>query len=746
MKKAPTWEKMNMIIPCILLFLTIVCYVIFFKQDRYVLIPIADWWKHLTSNIKEFPSMMFNLYFLFLVTFIGTSFTVLSIFLSRKNIPFTSFFKYLSFVDFGNRLAGAIVLIQCIVILSVAPILRYTYIIDLYIILSIISLIYFFIMMVDAMTYIENKNKCIGLIKRHTIKFLNPENKLYKILEQYIKQYFINKREREKRFIVGLYKNVIAVCFNKDIYSILFSTHKEIKEMNENINYDELYIIYYEVLTSSNLTLSTVDVLIISICKYIYSDIYEILSKNNIQHIKKIYTILFNSYKKYIYTDKVDRSYILEIKEPVYRYIMNNRNTSYDNKKEIYNLYANLMYECKNIIYLSLYHTKYNIVKCQIQDFMSMIQFFDIVPDVDYLIRYHEKYIVDIITLIFNTIRIGRIDTEYLKLIPSLFEHIHHIEILDIEDDYYDEILHPVDFHEPQYTRKFYIALLIVYMGILDSKNIDNIIKKIKYESKEENSRYQGYEYVLTNIKKISKNDISMLGFSDEEYDNTIKEISQNLSDKINAIKKQNLQKLKEKNTSKELREGITTRFDEIKEEFKDFYTPQQDYNDETYISQKIKAELYFSKRVLSGDTSIHFFGSRYYNPVIDFLYHAYLRRAEIIYIDDISEIKGIEEKNTLLLPRDYNSYFYMNPNIEYTGNGIKIDNKEFSFEWRLSNSECIVLKKDLQDWCRLYKLEQLNDIEENEEENDIGMKVPFEMIFKIKKSEPHNAYRIIGR
>lgn len=237
-----------------------------------------------------------------------------------------------------------------------------------------------------------------------------------------------------------------------------------------------------------------------------------------------------------------------------------------------------------------------------------------------------------------------------------------------------------------------------------------------------------------------------MLGFSDEEYDNTIKEISQKLSDKINAIKKQNLQKLKEKNTSKELREGITTRFDEIKEEFKDFYTPQQDYNDETYISQKIKAELYFSKRVLSGDTSIHFFGSRYYNPVIDFLYHAYLRRAEIIYIDDISEIKGIEEKNTLLLPRDYNSYFYMNPNIEYTGNGIKIDNKEFSFEWRLSNSECIVLKKDLQDWCRLYKLEQLNDIEENEEENDIGMKVPFEMIFKIKKSEPHNAYRIIGR
>ena len=171
-----------------------------------------------------------------------------------------------------------------------------------------------------------------------------------------------------------------------------------------------------------------------------------------------------------------------------------------------------------------------------------MIQFFNIVPDVDDLIKYHEKYIVDIITFIFNTIRIGRIDIEYLKLIPNLLNHIHHIEILDIEDDYYDEILHPVDFHEPQYTRKFYIALLIVYMSILDAENIDNIIEKIKYESKKENSRYQGYEYVLTNIKKISKNDISMLGFSDEEYDNTIKEISQKLSDKINAIKKQNLQ------------------------------------------------------------------------------------------------------------------------------------------------------------------------------------------------------------
>ena len=49
--------------------------------------------------------------------------------------------------------------------------------------------------------------------------------------------------------------------------------------MNENINYDELYIIYYEVLTSSNLTLSTVDVLIISICKYIYSDTFDVFNK-----------------------------------------------------------------------------------------------------------------------------------------------------------------------------------------------------------------------------------------------------------------------------------------------------------------------------------------------------------------------------------------------------------------------------------------------------------------------------------
>lgn len=730
MKKAPTWKRINIIIPCILSLLTIGCYFIFLTQDVYSLIPITDWWRHLTSNIKEFPSIMFNLYFLFFVTFIGTFFTALSIFLSRKNIPFTSFFKYLCFADFGNILAGTIVLIQCILILSVVPILRYTYIIDLYIILSILSLIYFFIMMVDAMTYIENKNKCIGLFQKYGEKYLKY------------------KKEKTKNLAVEIYNNIIWQYFpQNELYVILLSTDEKIKD-KKNIKY--IYEIYYEIIirqtTKENIKDDEFSILLINLCRYIARYLFDTNSIIELNHLYKIYYLLFELYKKYIYTDKVDRSYILEIKEPIYRYIMNNRTTSYDNKKELYSLYANLMYECKNIIYLSLYHTKYNIVKCQIQDFMSMIQFFDIVPDVDYLIRYHEKYIVDIITLIFNTIRIGRIDTEYLKLIPSLFEHIHHIEIFDIEDDFYDEILHPVDFHEPQYTRKFYTALLIVYMGILDSKNIDNIIKKIKYESKEENFKYQGYEYVLTNIKKIGKNDISMLGFSVENYENTIKEITQNLSDKINAIKKQNLQKLKEKDTSKELHEGITAQFNEIKKEFKDFYTSQKDYDSNIYISQKIKAELYFSKRVLSGDTSIHFFGSRYYNPVIDFLYHAYLRRAEIIYIDDISEIKGIEEKNTLLLPRDYNSYFYMNPNIEYIGNGIKVDNKEFSFEWRLSNSECIVLKKDLQDWCRLYKLEQLNDIEENEEENDIGIKVPFEMIFKIKKSEPHNAYRIIGR
>ena len=746
MKKNTLGEKMNIIIPCILLSLTIVCYVIFFKQDSYVLIPIANWWRHLTSNIKEFPSIMFNLYFLFFVTFIGTFFTALSIFLSRKNIPFTSFFKYLCFADFGNILAGTIVLIQCIPILSVVPILRYTYIIDLYIILSILSLIYCFITMVDAMTYIENQDKCIDLIKRYTVKYL-----------KYIhKQSKNNSAEKQKYRLTNLYNDIIIPCFGLSApcipeysYSILLSISNKKQETIE-IEYTKIYELYKQIIVniiaSANIQKSDFEKIIISMCKYIYQNITDILSKMNIIHLKEIYHLIFQTYNKYVFTDKADRSYILEIKEPVYRYIMNNRNTSYDNKKELYALYANLMSECKNIIYLSLYHTKYNIVKCQIQDFMSMIQFFDIVSDANDLIRYHEKYIVDIITFIFNTIRIGRIDIKYLKLIPSLLNHIHHIEIFDIEDDFYDEILHPVDFHEPQYTRKFYIAVLIVYMGILDGENIDNIIKKIKYESKKENSRYQGYEYVLTNIKKIGKNDISMLGFSGEEYDNTIKEISQKLSDKINAIKKQNLQKLKEKDTSKELREGITTKFDEIKEEFKDFYTSQKDYDGDVYTSQKIKAELYFSKRFLSGDTSIYFFGSSYYSLVVNFLYHRYLHNANILYIDNLSKIDNVEDKNTLLLPRDYRSYFHMNPNIEYIENGIKFDNKEFLFDWRFSNSECIVLKKDLQKWCQLYDLKHFDDIKEIEEENDIGIKVPFEMIFKVKKSEPHNAYRIVGR
>lgn len=64
MKKAPTWKRINIIIPCILSLLTIGCYFIFLTQDVYSLIPITDWWRHLTSNIKEFPSIMFNLYFL----------------------------------------------------------------------------------------------------------------------------------------------------------------------------------------------------------------------------------------------------------------------------------------------------------------------------------------------------------------------------------------------------------------------------------------------------------------------------------------------------------------------------------------------------------------------------------------------------------------------------------------------------------------------------------------------------------
>lgn len=570
------------------------------------------------------------------------------------------------------------------------------------------------------MTALENSKKCKEIFLKKIIKKQKTENQ--------------NKVEDLKDF----FNYVIMPCFPTEKYNILTFTNDDVKDK------EFAFEIHYKILESiniENITNTEFKFFMDFISRNIIQFIYESPNNDNIlDKGKQYYDVLFRVYRKYLFTGKVDRSYILEIRDTIYLKVLEHKSSEY------FELYSYIIQNCAHIIYISLFHVDFKVVKSELQDFLNMIQFLSVYNEK--LSSQHDYFVVDLVTRIMNLIRIERIDKRFLKLLPPLLNHVKFIKLFDIDDRIYDEILNPVGIHEVEYDFNFYIGLLLIYCEISKNYKSDDIMKKINYIPYRHDISYLGYENIVKGIHKIKNNDIKSFFTTEPEsaaIDSAKKKISSILKEKINKTKQQMLETLKAKDVSSELNQEIEKKRKELKDDFDDLSYNAEDEN--IYEDSRIPSTFYISKKYLNGANNVIIFWDTYYNLIVEYLYNIYVKNCDIIAINGLLDLTNLDDENFLFIPRKYETYFFNNQDVEFLQDGIKLKNKVFKVKWIHTNSSIIISRNDFLSWCFFYDVEIHKEkiIEkENIDTTDVDYTVPFDFIFKVNKNINRIGYRII--
>lgn len=456
--------------------------------------------------------------------------------------------------------------------------------------------------------------------------------------------------------------------------------------------------------------------------------------------ISSYYKKLFEIYKAYLYDDKVENSYLLTISEPItyiYKYKI-----PLENKDKLMQIFMSLLNECKNLIYISLYHCNFETIRDEIHHYMNFVQFLTLSNEYDNLLEAHDRYLVDICTRIANVVQLGIVSNKYLLLIEPMLKQVKEIEISPVEYEMYDELLPEIGMHEVKYSKTYYIALIWLWY-YCTKKELDFVFNKFEYSDGRNNEKVWAYKAINSSLEKMDYSDIVSLlpVISEDDFKEKITVLKATLfyEEKNENVKFVN--NLKNKNYQKELDKEIETKKKEFIDEFNFMKSKAKKAEDITVEGLTFS----FSVAILTGHFGYSMFGFSYYSNLKDFLFAYYLRSAQIIEISSLTGIKGLREKNELMLSRTYNKYFFEKREFDYFGGDLKIDDKVFNLEFINTVSNLIVLREDFNDAFKLDKIEVFKDQKIEDEKiniRDIFIEIPFKPIFKLTKGK-HVAYKL---
>lgn len=700
--------------------------VLFLLQDSYSLIPLSKWTEYLfKDSVFEFSDWI-GLYFAVLIGLVGVYFTIVSILLNRKDItPFTCL-KYTFFCEDYLLLAASV--FNTVLALFCFPYIRFTNAVLLYLILEIIILFLFFIKCTYSLVYTDRKEKAANLVLKKII-FIGK-----------------SKKNLSKKATFNFVYDFIFKCFETKKFTILETAYNKIVDLNKhNLNTEKCF----------NTIISELDVkeLIESESKKLYEylsfitkRLYNLIYKSDKQFdefyvlISSYYKKLFEIYKAYLYDDKVENSYLLTISELItyiYKYKI-----PLENKDKLMQIFMSLLNECKNLIYISLYHCNFETIRDEIHHYMNFVQFLTLSNEYDNLLEAHDRYLVDICTRIANVVQLGIVSNKYLLLIEPMLKQVKEIEISPVEYEMYDELLPEIGMHEVKYSKTYYIALIWLWY-YCTKKELDFVFNKFEYSDGRNNEKVWAYKAINSSLEKMDYSDIVSLlpVISEDDFKEKITVLKATLfyEEKNENVKFVN--NLKNKNYQKELDKEIETKKKEFIDEFNFMKSKAKKAEDITVEGLTFS----FSVAILTGHFDYSMFGFSYYSNLKDFLFAYYLRSAQIIEISSLTGIKGLREKNELMLSRTYNKYFFEKREFDYFGGDLKIDDKVFNLEFINTVSNLIVLREDFNDAFKLDKIEVFKDQKIEDEKiniRDIFIEIPFKPIFKLTKGK-HVAYKL---
>lgn len=637
-----------------------------------------------------------NIYTPFFVGFIAAYFTVLSIFLGRKQeLGFKSCIKYMAISNL-LRLHFSFLLINFFIIEFSFSVFCYSPFTELYTEDAILQLLWTFAVGVYNMTYMEDENKATNLLS----KYLNKKNK-NRFLDCF--NNFISKSFPKQKF--EIYRNTFELYKEKDSNQLFIKLTKKISTMDEANSKDYQGFI-----------------------KVFVKHLYRLLAPNRLSKIdfdsvESNYDMLFSLILQTVRAGKLEKSYLLEAREPLYFFI-DLRIESGEVPKEIEIIVNKMLDYCKQIIITSLYNCKYEVASKEIEDFLGINLPLEIKNFPSELINKHTKYAMDLITWIFNLIQFKKIKSDYLTLIPNIltsFEY-RNIMIFDFDTEMYDEGVNPGNMHTIIYNRNYYIAMLLLWCEVTKKFRTSELIGKFRYAGASKDDTGWEYKNVLRGLKNIVKADfISVMPDYVSEFDNAKGIVTALLNSRIAKKEEQNMDNIKKSIDYEKIKNAISIRKQQFMAEFNSFAEKTSDY----VQLRPIPTEFDVSYREIERDTSLHVFHSDYYPLFKEILLAKFINSSN-------SKIKNVltlldipcDDGETLLLSHIVYAKLCYIKEIQFSeDSSIHYGNKDFKIEYIQSALDGIILKSD---FCKAFSKPEINDSDSKLDKQETSLDITF--------------------
>lgn len=670
-------------------------------------------WKH--SFIVEKLQNLQNIYTAFFVGFIAAYFTVLSIFLGRKKeLGFKSCIKYMVSQNF-LYCHFSILIVNFFLIEFSFSVFQYSPFVELHTEDAILQLLWTFTVAVYNMTYMEEKGKATELLR----KYLKNENDFLKCFNDFISRCF----PKEK---FEIYINSFAHCKKEQKTGLFLSLTKEIN------NFDEAKAKDYEGL---------IDVLI--------KELYRLFSPNHLDEIDfdsvyTLYDMLLSLILDSSYLKDTKKSYILKSREPLYSFI-DFRVEKGNIPKKVEFLANKMLDRYKQIIIVSLYHCDIEVVRQEINDFLGMSLPLQVKNFPSAVINKHTKYVMDLITWIFNLLQFKKISVSYLTIIPSILTTFDFSSILifDIDSEMYDEGVNPGTMHTVIYNRNYYIAMLLLYCEVTKKYSTSQLIKKFKYAGGSRNNTGFEYKNVLGGLRDIIKTDfVSIMPDYNSDFENVKSPVEELLQERIKIAEEKQMTNLRNQINYEKVKEAFLKRKQDLQKEFDLLSDKTSSYVD----LRPVRVELSITQREIENDTSLLVFHDNYYSKFFAMLFARYIK-SDSLSIKNVRHISEIpfEKGETLFISHKLYAILYKVKGLKFIAPAkIICESKEFIIEFVHENIDFIVLKSDFQ---KAFSKPCLNDvaskIKEEEISNDILFKTTVDLIFSENMNMEFPVYRI---
>lgn len=701
--------------------------ILFLFQDSYSLIPLSKWIECLFKDSAFNFSDWLALYFAVLIGLVGVYFTIVSILLDKKDItPFTCLKHTLFFEDY---LLIASIVVNTLLALFCFSYIRFTNAVLLYFICGVLFIFFFFIKCTYSLVYTDREAKAEKLVIKRIFLLIK------------------HKKNLSEKDSFNFAYDFILKCFPNKKFLVLDNVYNQISKLNkDNLKVEKCFCTIISELDAQSLVQDEPDCLN-DYVSFIAKRLYFLIAKSS-ENFEDIYILVSNYYKKlfeiykaYIYKELVQESYLLLLSEPI-TYIYKFK-LPIENKDKLMKVFYGLLSECKNLIYISLYHCNFETVRDEIHHYMNFVQFLRLSYEYDDLLNAHDQHLVDICARIANVVQLDIVGKKYLLLIEPILNQVSTIEINPVEYEMYDELLPEIGMHEIKYTKAFYITL-ILFWCYCTKKDMDYILNKLEYVDGKKNEKVWAYKTISSSLEKIDYSDIInfLPEISEEKFNENITVLKTTLFYEEKEENKKFVDSLRKSDYTEKLK-------NEIEKQKNDFISEFKFMKSKSKKAENVSVEgltFSFSVAKMNDLSGYYQFGFSYYSSLKDFLFANYLRRADIIEISSLTEIKGKKEKTDIMLSRSYSRYFFEQKNLDYFNGDLKIEDKFFSLEFINTVSKLIVLKEDFNASYRLESVE-VQEYKKTEEPKinirDIFIEVPFKPIFKLTKTR-HFAYKLI--